>query len=34
VRTISKERVEELLGRLDANEQRDLDRALKIQLAL
>lgn len=34
IRTVSKQRVEAVLGRLDRAEERLLDRALRIQLAL
>jgi len=34
IRTISKKRVNEVLGRISTNEARGLDRALKIQLSL
>jgi mRNA interferase MazF len=34
IRTVSKGRIEAVLGRIAAEEQRQLDRALRIQLAL
>jgi mRNA interferase MazF len=34
VRTVSKQRIEAVLGQLDADEEQHLDRALRIQLGL